>query len=235
MTMILTITDNADRTGAVATIAGSLGAVNTVWTQQDPLGGQVWPGFVSTGSRTGDGTVALSIPPGYYWAYVQNAAGISNLVRFAATDSTQSVATRLRAALVARLQGLIMAGTPNANIFPALVENMKTIVFPCITVASAGEAERDASQLTGQDDIIYPFRCKINDRRSPDDDSQKAVYELWKQQAMRSMRKQRFTTVPESLTCEVQPRKNSFLVGPGWQLWSMEFAVMCRARENRGS
>ena len=67
--LVLNVADNADGTGATASIAGSVnGTTNTVYYA--PYGSTAW---VNGGNRSGDGTVSLSITSsGLYWAYVLN-------------------------------------------------------------------------------------------------------------------------------------------------------------------
>lgn len=68
MALTLTIVDQADGTGATATIAGSGGLAMTVYTQtfSGDLGAGVW---TVSGTRTGDGDVDLSLAAGHYFAY----------------------------------------------------------------------------------------------------------------------------------------------------------------------
>jgi|GEM_PF-3866914 len=65
----LALVDKADGSGAVATISGSTpGATNTVYTAS--WGGVGTLTWTARGSRAGNGTVDLSLPPGIYLAYV---------------------------------------------------------------------------------------------------------------------------------------------------------------------
>lgn len=61
----LSVTDNGDDTGGIATISGADdGTTNTVYTA--PYGTATW---TSQGSCTGDGTVDLDLDAGHYWVY----------------------------------------------------------------------------------------------------------------------------------------------------------------------
>ena len=83
------------------------------------------------------------------------------------------------------MQALTLTNLPTANILASTInENQAILLFPCITVAYAGEAEGEQSEMTGTDDIAYPFRVRIMDRCSPDDNTNRAQYQLWKQQCM---------------------------------------------------
>lgn len=67
----ITVADNADGTGGVATLSGSTGgATNNVYVSADsPIS------FSLAGTRSGDGTVALSLVAGDYLAYVDSVVG----------------------------------------------------------------------------------------------------------------------------------------------------------------
>src|SRR5690349_3103919 len=70
----LTLVDNADGTGAVATVAGgAVAAVNTLYVQ--PFSGVLGAGsWTSQGSRTGDGAIAVSLTTsGHYFAQLKSA------------------------------------------------------------------------------------------------------------------------------------------------------------------
>ncbi len=87
-TPTLTIEDNADGTGAVATIEDSTtGTTNTVWVV--PVGDDE---FENAGSRTGDGSVDLDLSRDTYLAYVLSTDGtlvvLSNFVAFQVTGSS---------------------------------------------------------------------------------------------------------------------------------------------------
>lgn len=109
-TPALSVVDNADGTGAVASIAGSAsGTTNTIWVAGDGLG------FAIAGNRTGNGTVALSLPVGVYWGYVASTNGTelerSDLVRFAVTDGVHDpVVERIAKVIAQRLAQISVAG-----------------------------------------------------------------------------------------------------------------------------
>ena len=87
----LTILDNRDGSGAVATIYGSTaGSTNTVYTTR--FGGDVTSiNFQSAGNRTGDGNLSIAEPTtGRYYAYVHSTLGgsdaVSGIVGFAVSN-----------------------------------------------------------------------------------------------------------------------------------------------------
>ncbi len=234
-TPTLAVADNADGTGAVATITGSDGsASNAVWAQ--PAGGGA---FASAGSRTGNGTVALALATGYYWAYVVSTksglTSTSNLVYFQVSSNALSVATRLQDAIIARIQGLSMVGSPNANLYERMLEDYSIVLFPCIAVVYSGEREAQEMVMTGRDDIVYPFRIVVADRHPVEDDTARARYQLWRQQIARALRNQRLSGVPESVICKLKYGAN---VDPtakmSYELMIFGMTLNCVAREPRG-
>ncbi len=230
----LAVVDNADGTGAVATItASTTGSTNAVMTQA--VSGSV---FASAGSRTGNGTVSLSLGAGYYWAYVQSTkngvSAQSNVVRFAVTDSALAVYERCHNAVSAVIAGLIMTGTPNAHVFEQLVEDNRLIVTPCVFVTIDGQSETEVSELTGRDDISYPVKIQIVDRNYQDYVTPKAKYLLWRQQIARSLRNQRFATVPENIRNRIEPKIVVDSQLQGQEYFVSGLCCYCICREPRG-
>lgn len=111
MSLALTITDNADGTGAVATVAGSAaGASNVVKVAPWTAGSLTFTDF---GPRTGDGTQALSLSNGYHVAYVESTDSgvltVSNVVTFATTggDTYTAIHKALAESVKATIQGML--------------------------------------------------------------------------------------------------------------------------------
>jgi hypothetical protein len=67
MTLALTITDNGDGTGGVATLSGTGGVSTTVWAALWTGVMGATPAFTSVGTRVGDGTINLTQQGFYVW------------------------------------------------------------------------------------------------------------------------------------------------------------------------
>jgi hypothetical protein len=111
-TPTLTLADNGDDTGAVATVAGATsGTTNAVYASPW-AGGLVPADFASYGSRVGDGTVSLTLAAGYWWLYVLSTlAGESaiSLVRgLRVTTGDDAVHQQCLDAIAAKLQTLTL-------------------------------------------------------------------------------------------------------------------------------
>lgn len=133
-TPTLTVADNGDGTGAVATVAASsAGSTNTVYTAPWSTAGNNLTWTAAT-SRTGDGTVALALADGFYVARVESMLAGLPAVQGATWDEPlfqvtggatfNSVAAALAAKLVTILQG--MAGTSLPGIGTNSIRRRKT-------------------------------------------------------------------------------------------------------------
>lgn len=108
----LTLADNGDDTGAVATIAGATaGTTNAVYAAPWH-GGFVPAAFASYGSRSGNGTVDLALAAGYWWVYVLStlaAESAISLVRgLRVTTGDLSIFEQCLDGVVAKLQALTL-------------------------------------------------------------------------------------------------------------------------------
>lgn len=106
----LTLADNGDDTGAVATISGSTGGSTNDIYQASWGGGVVGSSFQLAGSRTGDGTIALALAAGYYWLYVLSTltgdSAISLVKGLRVTTGALAVHEQCLDAAVAKIQAL---------------------------------------------------------------------------------------------------------------------------------
>lgn len=170
---VLSISDDADGTGGVATVTGStVGTTNTLYSQtvDGSIGSASW---TSRGSRTGDGniSVAISSPTTYYWWKLVSTDGsdteVSNLVYQPLTDGAEAIHYRLMLAIQSRLQSLT---------FPALTSPVGTISSsdivvrkipidqeghlpdkPCIVIAPVNrEKFNHAGGTNLRDEVSYP-------------------------------------------------------------------------------
>lgn len=110
-TPTISLTDNADGTGAVVTVAGSTsGSTNAILAAQW-AGGFVGQSYASYGSRTGDGTVTLALGPGYWHVYCRSTkaaldGAVSLVGGVRVTEGEEAVWFQCLDAIVAKLQAL---------------------------------------------------------------------------------------------------------------------------------
>lgn len=239
-TPVLTVTDNGNGTGGVATVTGSTaGTTNTVYSQ--PNGSTTW---TSRGNRTGDGTISMSITTtGRYFFVVlsvnANGTVASNVVDLYITDTTTSVHYRCLVAVQEAIQGLDLTGIADAQIYrmnlPTDRNTQATITLPCVIVSQPGqELELEGTNL--RDDIGYPVLITFVDKNNQNTTANQARDLLWRQRVYRLFRHQRtITSVTEIERCEVEPGP---IIDPGLfqqqNLWIGSLVVRCISREVRG-
>lgn len=127
-TPTISLTDNADGTGAIATVAGSTtGSTNAIYAAQW-AGGFVGQSYASYGSRTGDGTVSLALGDGYWFVYCKSTkaaldGAVSLVAGLRVTDGEDAIWFQCLDAIVAKLQALDLPPPWNP-------ENIKSQRFP---------------------------------------------------------------------------------------------------------
>jgi hypothetical protein len=212
-TPTLAVVDDADLTGVTATITTSnAGATNTIY--RSSVNGEVEAGtWTSSGDRTGDGTISVSLTTrGYYFWYVKSVllteSTISNLVYCPVTDGADAVLTRCIDAVVSRLQLLTLSGISSANIVAvADIYNPGTVPdYPCVLVARAPQPHLYGGPLNNLDDITYPIQILncVSDPRGGQAAS--STWDLWQQQQERAFINQRLPGPSEAqLACDIVP------------------------------
>lgn len=218
MATTITITDNADGTGAVATIAGgNAGATNSVYVSSwdGELGATSW---MLAGSRTGNGTVNLSLAKGYWWTHcksdVSGVVELTNLEYFAVTDSVEAVMMRCMRAVKARVQGMTLAGVDNANIVivkafsERIIGEGQTYKFPCIQIGPfAGENMNFLEGTNARDDVGYPVMVIVFDKGNQDySEADLPAVTKWREQIARAFRNQYLVGVPEVFLTACEPQ-----------------------------
>ncbi len=230
MSLSLTVADNQDGSGATATVSGSSGGAVVVYYQADP-GRQLLAG----GSRTGDGTVALSIPPGYYLGIAQvNGGGISSIVRFVVTREALAVHEQCIQALKQKILLLDLKGFPAGRVYDQILPNDKLVDFPCIMLSIEGETEPEAGSLAELCDLQYPVRVWINTRADASTPANRAQYLMWRQQIFRALENQRLPGAdqPEIIGVRMMPIIDVKL--PAVALIVMGMTVTCISRFRGG-
>lgn len=247
MPISLSIADNEDGTGAVATIAGSgVTSTNALYRAHflgidGPL---VW-GLVD--SRTGDGNITVSTGPmrAYWLWYVKNTAGstisVSEIVLQALTDTTYTgVRTRIREGIAAKLALLDLDQIDSTRIYQ--LQDSKDLRWntPGVIVMPDVTADSHVSGTNIRDDIGYPFTVLMVDSadfigsNAPTD-----KWDLWREKVDRAFRNQRISGVNEVYTCDIEPGRMP-AVAPGEDIdklyLSARVALTIRAfaREPRG-
>lgn len=237
MSLTLTVVDDADGDGATATIAGSVvGSTNTVSVQA--ADGETW---TEIGERTGDGTLALALDPGYYWAKCDSVSGgnttVSNVVRFGVTTAGQSVHERILDAVRAEIQGMVTAGLlPGLRaeqVHRKMVPDDKAVMFPAVFITP--EAAETFTVVTNlRDDIGYPAVVYLANRNAKEYTAGLPPFLLWRHRIIRRFRTQRLTAVREVFGCTIEPNVVIDPKLPWYDYVVSAFLLRFKAREYRG-
>ena len=141
----LAVADVADGATATATISSSSGGANIVYTQNvdGTLGSGTW---TNSGSRTGDGTVTLTLSKGYYWSYcTTGGTTLSNLVYFQVTSGLDAVIDRCYDAVKATLQLLNLPCT--TRVYDSQYALTPLVQYPCIVMTTEGARQTDEAAM----------------------------------------------------------------------------------------
>jgi hypothetical protein len=206
----LAVADNADGTGAVATISAT-GSGAAVTLYRAAAGGRPGPLiWTASGTRTGNGTIPAAVPVGPYWWYAVAVTGggsaVSGLVYQPVTSGPPSPANlwdRIVDAAVVAIQGLALPGMAGVD----KLRNQtlpKLAGFPCIVASCFGEAEVMLGGDAVADEIGYPVLVTIvnntmNDAWTEDEEL------AWRGAIRGRFAYRRLDGVPEVTTCTPEP------------------------------
>lgn len=217
----LTVADDADGTGATATIAGSdAGATNEAFTASFTGDTGVLSAWTSQGSIVGNGTIDLDVGTGYFFCYVQSSESGDEVatppVYFVATSGSDAIMMKCLNGVKARLDLMTFAGISTDNIIVRMlpldqgVGSTQTFSFPAILIAPAPDAGLVMPFNEGtnrRDDVQYPVVIAILDtlvrNKTVLTDNQNRNY-LWQQQVVKAFRNQRLAGVDEVYTTIVE-------------------------------
>ena len=214
----LTVTDNGNGSGATATIAGSTpGTTNTVYTQSLET---VWqpPIWQTSGSRTGNGTVSLALPPGHYLAYVISAgsgSACSSTIYFVTTAGATSIKSQILAAVAVRIQSLNLANIATASIVVKKLPisrylesaSPNPIALPAVIVADVAPENMPPRGTCQLDDVDYPIQVSLIevDNQESTVQANHDQHLLWRETIEQAFRFQRLPGVTTVINCTVEP------------------------------
>ena len=238
MLTVSSVVDNANvPTGFTVTVSGSGGAVVTILTchADTPFAGVQ---FQSVGTLTGDGSLAVQCPAGFYFVTAMTSTAIATPVVVAVTNQLEAVGVRVQAAIAARLTLIGMAGI-GANVLTQFLPDASEMKYPCAVVHWAGTVESEDSGLNQLDYIAIPIRVDFYDTAFKGSMHEiRNLYLLWREQTGKALRHQPLPGVPESAWCDEQfgaavdlgaERDNGSYIG------SLVIRAVCREPRGIGS
>jgi hypothetical protein len=220
MALSLTITDNGNGTGGVATITGTdPTSSNTVFAQSADAN-IASPNFASQGNRTGDGTIALATAAGIYWFYclasaIAGTPTVSSLLLRAITTGQDALEEQIIKAVVSRLQVMNFLGTSASaggiapsSIYDQVIPVDTGFVLPALAVTLEGTRETIVAATNQRDDYGWLVNVAILDDSAVltgDYKSARGKYLRWRQQIERAFMSQRLAGVLDVFNCKIEP------------------------------
>lgn len=240
----LTIADLADGTGATATVASSdASSTNTIRVQQfAPTLAASW---TSKGSRTGDGTVSLSITTaGIYLgkcdSVLSSEAVTSNIVLFAVTRATTSVHELCLYAVECGVRALIDADAlpgldKGTQVFGQKTLDKNLLSYPCVAVClGLGTSEQERPGTNTRDDIGYPVYVVYCERQDQNYGASRPDYLLIRERLYRYFRRNTLAGASTVYDCTVEPGPIIEIAPAEFQINASVLTVRCWSREPRG-
>lgn len=206
MAITLTIANNGDGTGATATVAGSDATTNTVYYQIPGDGN-----WLSGGTRTGDGTVTIALPEGYYFAYcageVSGNAAVSNIVGlFGVTADTEAIHYKLMSAVESHIKAITeqLPNIDTTQVKKALAIVPTQLMLPAIVLTPAGR-ETKLGGTNARSDWGKPVVVSVIGRTDMDYSEELATWLWWRERVIRYFDRRRLAEVDEQYTTIVEP------------------------------
>jgi hypothetical protein len=232
--MILTVTDNADDTGAVATVSGAAVGAN-VALYRSVIDGKMLtsPAFAFIAARVGSGTIPAPGPKGFYWWFAASHEGdygeilteddfpiltedggliltgggqkeISNMVYQNVTDGAEAVHERCLAAVQNRAV-LLLAGRSHIE---SIVRQQKpsdlNVTLQSIVVTTWDLQQSDEGGTNAHDDIGRRVRILIA-TNDVNDLTSEARWHKDREILFRGFHNQRLPGVDEVSYCIAEP------------------------------
>ncbi len=241
----LSIADNADGTGGVATIAGATALTTNTVYGTDWSGGMIGATFTSLGSRSGNGTVSLAVANGYHWAYVVSTLaandGVVSLVQgYRTTSGSLAVYEQCLNGVLAKMQSLTLTGISSSNMavgkFPWHDRVLPDKTAPGVAVTPLRDSLTPVTN--GQNDLAYDVLVTIWRASNQNMTDNLTNHLKWRETSMDAFQvvsgQAALAGVSAVHNVEVTP-------GPVYDVGSFQanfdveqFTVRCISRRNRG-
>jgi len=232
MAITLTVTDNADGTGGVATIGGtSVGASNQVYYSAYTGAIQSYS-WTLAGTRTGDGTLNLALATGHYLFQLVSAGSLGPAYRQAFSTGTDPVHKRILDAIVVRVleTGVLASGRVVLKWLPRDTDP-ELAYLPLIYVCPVGSEEFPGGTNT-QDDILYPSVVCYIAKQNHDSVANLSAVTGFREKVISAFIKQRLAGI--NWDCDIKP---DLVFNPGMFLknyLSSSIGISFKVRRPRG-
>lgn len=233
MSLSVSITDLANGGGVQAAVSGASGSVTV--SHYDTEGG-----WLTLGSRTGDGTISGTVTPGLYWWYANNGGTISPIVPQYITRSNQAIYDLCLDAVAQTIKLAIIAGSVPALTGVTRQRKLRIDALekdqPCAVVVPANPTMTPVTNE--RDQLTYPCQVIILDNESPqaedDETNLSAPYHLINERITRLFSQKRLSGVPIVDVCRVDKGNHFEWQNNAYDEVQSTIIVNCLTREPRG-
>lgn len=205
MALGLALTDNADGTGATATITGATPGRTVTLYAQKWSGGMTAADWAEAGSRIGDGTVSLPLGTGYHWVYASDGVdSLSAVKAVRATDGADPLHWQCLQAVQATIQALALDGIASGNVVIRLLP-WRSLPCPGIVITPIREPRTPADNA--RDLVSWSVQVSTVAEKSNQDTEADAAFRAqldWRQRIANAFSQQPLAGVAEAYSCTVE-------------------------------
>lgn len=234
-TPTLTAVDQENGT-SIATIASSTtGSTNVVYTARLASMGSVT--FTSSGTRTGDGNVTLTLSSGLYWAYVASSSGgltsNSNFILLRVSTGTDAMFYQCLDEVRDTILTLSLTGIADADVRIQKLPWRAAQVEPGIFITPTSESLNSNDGTNERDDIGYPIQVVMIQKSNRDQTLNFQRFLLWRQRIRHAFHNQPLNLLTVH-TAVVEPGAVILPTAFEGQFDVQSLIIRCTSRETRG-
>lgn len=203
MALVITAVDDADGTGATATIAGSAGGTVAIWGARWD-GGLTAAEFSQVATRVGNGAVAVTLDVGYWWLYGLESTDLSPMIGVCATSGDEAPYYRVLVAVHEKLQALTFSGITSAQILLQKFPLNPKLALTGIYVTPTRETVRGI--VNSRDDYGYGVQVSYFWASNRDNTSQMGRTLKWRDQIEKAFNAQPLPDIADfSYQLQIEP------------------------------
>lgn len=244
--MAIAWADNQDDTGATVTVSGGNPLdTHDVYCQRFTGGLGTSGTWVLHGSRTGNGTVSLTLEAGHYLGYVistvSGVSSISAVEYFAVTTGTDSIHFLLLQAIQARIIAVNLTEV-GSNVLIRKIptergHDSSTYTYPAVIVSPMG-SEQLGGGTNARDDIGYPVLVSILAKNNQDlSETNLNKFLLWRELISKAFRGDQQLVTGGDWNAHRTKVEPGPVLSPT-AVWNNQYqcslTVRCEARQTRG-
>lgn len=236
MSVMLSMTDNGDGTGGVATVAGDVGETDAITIYRTPYSGSEGA-LVSTVAATGTGPGTYSVEgSGLYYLWqariydpISLEVQLSPIVVQSLTNGLSAPHERVMQSVATRIQSLNLYGLGGGVKRVKTLDRQQRPKYPGILITSVNQAERIEYYTNARDTTIYPVAVMLLEQNANDFRTEPRLFN-WRHKIFTAFHGQRLPGVAECNGYVTVEPGNVIEAGQGYdeQVSGLILRVPCR-------